>query len=258
MASAMSRPRTDGRYLIYLVCVGEAYRRYAAMAIAAIRTIGRWTQDIVLLSDSETPLRGVPDVRVIDILSGAKRRYPWLEDGRRAVIHLKAEVEHHVDLAAYDYVLYLDCDVLVTTDRLPQLVTAWRREDVVVVQQDIIPIASGMRFAGGRILTPDERRKWGAFAINSGIVGIPTTPLGRRVLRDWRAGNIRQRFKFSDQGVLLSVLLRKYYGQWGYVTDAVIGREVTPYPETFVHFTAMKEALMDDYYTKILGLPLPE
>ena len=52
MADVMSGPASGGSSLIFLLCVGDAYRRYAAMAAMSIREIGGWRQDIVLLSDS--------------------------------------------------------------------------------------------------------------------------------------------------------------------------------------------------------------
>jgi hypothetical protein len=253
----MTGAAANGRYLIYLICIGEAFRRYAAMAIASIRKVGAWRHDVVLLSDSEKPLDGCQDVTVIDIFSAARARYPWLAMKRHTVPHLKTELEYHVDLAAYDYVLYLDSDLLVTNGRLPELVSAFQREQAIVVQHDIIPVASGRRFAGGRILTQAEQRQWGSFAINAGIVGFPTTPMGRRLFRDWRQLNQDMEFKSTDQANLISLLLRKYHGQWGYVADAAFGRELRPYPQTFLHFTTHKDALMEAYYTQVLGLTLP-
>ena len=246
-----------GRYLIYLLCVGEAFRRYAAMAITSMRKVGGWTQDIVLLSDSERPLIGCPDVQVIDMLSAARARYPWLTSRTLALHHLKTELEYHVDLSTYDYVLYVDCDVLVNSKRLSGLVAALAREGAVAVQQDTIAVVSGKSFAGGRILTKDEQRQWRDFAVNTGVVGLPMTPIGRRLLRDWRQLNVDQHFESRDQGNMIALLLRKYHGQWGYVTDAVMGRKLKPYQETFVHFTTHKEELMEAYYTQILGLSMP-
>jgi hypothetical protein len=247
----------NGRYLIYLICFGEAFRRYAAMPITSIRKIGGWRHDIVLLSDSEAPLAGCPDVTVIDMLSAAKRRYPWLMARPYALHHLKTKIEYHVELSNYDYVLYVDGDVLVNNDRLPALVAAFCREQAIVVQQDNIPVGSGLRLAGGQILSQAEQQRWRAFAINAGIVGFPATPIGRRLLRDWRRLNVDQEFKKRDQGNLIALLLRKYYGQWGYIGDTTFGRALNRYPETFIHFTTHKEQLMEAYYTQVLGLAVP-
>jgi hypothetical protein len=257
MADVMTRSAPGDRCLIYLICIGEAFRRFAAMAITSLREIGKWPYDIVLLSDSEKPLAGCPDVAVIDMFSAAKRRYPWLTPSRYVLPHLKTEVEYHVDLARYDYVLYLDCDVLVNSERLTELVATLCREQAIVVQQDIIAVGSGLTLAGGRILSKAEQRRWGAFAINAGIFGLPMIPMGRRLLRDWRQVNVEQQFKKRDQGNLIALLLRKYYGQWSYIGDTTFGRTLERYPETFVHFTIHKDQLMEPYYTQVLGLTMP-
>jgi hypothetical protein len=257
MAPAMSDPAPGGRYLIYLLCIGEAFRRYAAMAITSIRRIGGWRQEIVLMSDAGQPLLGCPDVTVIDIVTGAKARYPWLTLRSPALHHLKTELEYHVDLSRYDYVLYVDSDVLVNSSRLTDIVGALSREQAIVVQQDRIAVSSGLGFAGGKLLSKAEQERWGDFAVNAGVVGFPMTPIGRRLLRDWRQLNVDQQFRSRDQGNLTTVLLRKYYGQWGYLTEATMGLAVERYPHTFVHFTVRKTTLMEDYYTRILGLTLP-
>ena len=254
----MTDAASTGRSLIYLVSLGDTFRRYAIMAIRSIREIGGWTGDIVLLADSAAPLPGCEDVVVIDFLDAIRARYPWATLRGRQISHLKPEIEHHVDLSRYDYVLYLDCDILINSARLSDLVATLRREAAIVVQQDIIPVASGRGFAGGHILTLEEQQRWGAFAINAGLFGFPTTPMGRRLLRDWRKLNVDQKFKSRDQGNLISLLLRKYYGQWGYVGDSAFPREHRRHEETFLHFTTHKEALMEAYYREFLGLTPPD
>ena len=255
----MTNVRAEGKYLIYLVCIGVAFRRYATMAIKSIREIGGWRHDIVLLSDSEAPLPGCENVIVIDMLRAARLRYPWLKMKRYTFSHFKPELEYHVDLSRYDYILYLDCDVLVTSDRLTEIVAGLSRESAIAIQQDGFAVSSGRGFAGGHLLTVAERRTWGHHAINAGVVGIPMSLMGRRLLRDWRQLNVDQQFRSRDQGNLISLLLRKYRGQWGYIADATMGREVKPYPATFVHFTSYhKNTLMEAYYRQLLGLTLPE
>jgi hypothetical protein len=246
-----------GRYLIYSMAFGQEFRRYATMLVRSIREIGRWPHDIVLLSDSPKPLPECEDITVVDIAESLAVRYPGLRLGARALRQMKGQLEYHVDLSRYDYVLYLDSDVLVTNDRLRDLVPQLCREQAIVVLQDIIAVETRAPVTGAQILTIEEQDLWSAYAINAGVVGLPMTPMGRRLLRDWRALNVAQRFKLRDQGNLISLLLRKYYGQWGFLSDAVIGRELTPYWQTFVHFTTRKETLMEAYYKDILGLSPP-
>ena len=184
---------------------------------------------------------------MIDFVTAAKARYPWLTLKSPAVHHLKTELEYHVDLSRYDYVLYLDCDVLVNSGRLPDLIAALSQERAIVVQQDVIAVSSGAGFAGGQILSKVEQKRWGDVAVNAGVVGFPMTPIGRRFLRDWRQLNVDQKFRSRDQGNMIALLLRKYYGQWGYLADAAMGRALKRYPHTFVHFTTHKKALMEDF-----------
>ena len=103
-------------------------------------------------------------------------------------------------------------------------------------------------------MTPEERAKWGHYQINAGIVGFPVSSRSRRILRDWRRMNVAARFKSRDQGNLIALLLRKYFGQWAYVEDATFGRRVQRYDQMLVHFTGPGHLGMAPYYEQILRL----
>lgn len=241
------------KLLIYLVSFGADFRHFTQMALNSIRETGRWRQDIVVLCDADRDFGN--RATVINILPDLQKRYPWYATttGMR-VSHCKPEIEYYVDLAAYDYVLYLDSDILVNGDGLAGLVESLCRDSRLVVQRDAVSVASGQSFAGGWVLTPEERAKWGHYQINSGIVGFPVTSRSRRILRDWRRMNVAARFKSRDQGNLIAVLLRKYFGQWGYIEGATFGRRVKRYDEMFVHFTGPGHPNMASYYERILRL----
>jgi len=87
-----------------------------------------------------------------------------------------------------------------------------------------------------------------------GIVGFPVEAKSRRILRDWRRMNVAARFKSRDQGNLIALLLRKYFGQWAYIEDATFGRRVQRYDQTLVHFTGPGHLNMAPYYEQILQL----
>jgi len=242
------------RFLIYLVSFGAAFRDFTQMALTSVRQVGKWEHDIAVLSDSDTPF-GDSAATVINILPDLQNRYPWFTSttGMR-ISHFKPEVEYYIDLQQYDYVLYLDSDILVNSDRLTDLVSTLCRESRVAVQRDCISVSSGQSFAGGWVLTPEEQRAWGHYQVNAGILGFPVDSRSRRILRDWRRMNVAKRFKSRDQGNLIALLLRKYHGQWSYIEDAGFGRRLQRYPYTFVHFTTHKDEMMGPYYEQILRL----
>jgi hypothetical protein len=242
------------RFLIYLVSFGSGFRHFTQMALNSIREVGQWPHDIVVLSDTDAPFGG-SGATVINIQPDLLRRYPWF--GRTARLrlgHCKPEIEHYVDLDRYDYVLYLDSDILVTTNRLVALVETLCRESHFGVQRDNVSVMSGASFAGGSVLTPEERAMWGHYQINSGVVGFPVSSRSRRILRDWRRMNAAAHFKSRDQGNLIAVLLRKNLGQWAYIQDATFGRRLRRYEQTLVHFTGPGHPNMAEYYEQILGL----
>ena len=241
------------RFLIYLISFGADFRCFTQMALNSIREVGRWQHDIVVLCDGDWDFGN--RATVINIVPDLQKRYPWYATttGMR-VSHCKPEIEYYVDLETYDYVLYLDSDILVNGDGLSALVESLCRDAQFVVQRDCVSVSSGQSFAGGWVLTPEERAKWGHYQINSGIVGFPVSSRSRRILRDWRRMNVAARFKSRDQGNLIALLLRKYLGQWTYVEGATFGRHVQRYDQTFVHFTGPGHRNMAPYYEQILRL----
>jgi hypothetical protein len=241
------------RFLIYLISFGAGFRQFTQMALNSIREVGQWQHDIIVLSDSDTPFGN--GAATINIQPDLERRYPWYATttGMR-VSHFKPEIEYYVDLDQYDYVLYLDSDILVNRAGLGDLVASLSRQSRFVVQRDAVLVASGASFAGGWVLTPEERAMWGHYQINSGIVGFPVNARSRRILRDWRRMNAAAHFKSRDQGNLIGLLLRKYLGQWAYLEDATFGRRVQRYDQTLVHFTGPGHVNMAPYYEQVLRL----
>jgi len=105
------------KFLIYLVSFGADFRHFTQMALNSIREVGRWQHDIVVLCDGDRDFGNL--ATVINILPDLQKRYHWFDTttGMR-VSHCKPEIEYYVDLEAYDYVLYLDSDILVNGNGL--------------------------------------------------------------------------------------------------------------------------------------------
>lgn len=244
------------RYLTYLISFGQKYHDFTRMAISSIIKIGGWQDDIVILSDIDT-ISGCENIETINVTDDLIGRYPWLAGRTMTGIMpmcLKSEVGHYINLDRYDYVLYLDSDILINSDRLTRIVAGLRRESAFAVQQDCVPISSGETFAGGQILSEEERRKWGDYAINAGIIGFSTDSFGRQVISQWRDLNTAHLFHADDQANLIGLLLRNYQNKWRYIGDSRFGRELRSYPHTFLHFATLKDTLMANYYTQVLGL----
>ena len=112
---------------------------------------------------------------VINIVPDLQKRYPWYAtDHWNARVPLQTPRSSTASmLETYDYVLYLDSDILVNGDRpeRPRQI-AMPRRSVCRSARLRFRYRPAQSFAGGRVLIPEERAKSGHYQINSGIIPV--------------------------------------------------------------------------------------
>jgi len=259
--------RAEPRLLVWGLCFGRDCRALAPLWLNALFRIGRWRHDVVLLGDRRIESLSHPRLTPINVVPDVERRYgiPAKRWTRATCMNLKPQIQFHVDLAAYDYALFMDLDVLVNTDRLEPLLLSKAARGRICAQRDEAPISADREWTGARVLTQEEKRRWGHHAVCAGIVGFPTDTEGLAFIRDWHRVNHAQGFDGDDQANLIGLLLRTYGDRWEYLGDtAVAGRAGMParYEETLLHFSGgwydlARYAMMRDYYVRSLHLPHP-
>ena len=149
---------------------------------------------------------------------------------------LKPWIVDYVDPRHFDFLLYLDADVLATAPRLEQIVSGPLERGRIAVQRDILKIRGNHRCTARDELTEEEKLRFGDEGICAGIVGVPTNRTGLELLRDWRAAIEVRKYNGGDQVPLYPLLLRGFLGRWEYLTDTVIARKTT-HPEALQHFS---------------------
>src|SRR5579871_1148625 len=128
--------------LIYTVAIGEDYQSLAAMLKESIYLTGSLAETFILTRPAVT--QGIP----------AK--------------HLKTQIGKHKNLGKYDFVLFLDSDVLVQKNPDPLLDKMAKQPDVIFTQEG----RSVVR-VWGECFTPEELRLHGDRThFNSGMVGF--------------------------------------------------------------------------------------
>ena len=251
-----------GRFLVWGMAFGPRGRSLAPLWLHALVDVGRWRHDIVLLGDEDVVGLRAPRLRTFEMLREVGQRY-GLPPGRFrgwTLNNLKSQIIRYVDVTAYDYVLYLDLDVLTNTDRLEGLVRRKAERGVVAVQEDCVPLAPWKLQALTKLGLPGEgeQTRWARRPICAGVIGFPTTALGLAALRDYHDACVALHFNWSDQAKLTALLNRKYDSDWEFFGDTTYGRREAPrYSETLVHFTGGQDDLLSRYYRSSLQLELP-
>jgi hypothetical protein len=219
----------------------------------ALITVGKWRHDIVLLGDEGAMACGGENVRVIDIVQDVAARYQLPAENwvHWTLNNLKGQIGHYVCLSDYDYVLYLDIDVLVNRPHLEAAVTAKWQRGMIAVQEDCEPLDEKRVPALEKLGMPDEAElaRWAKRPICSGVMGFPMTPTGRAAFEEYIQACIAMRFAKSDQAKLVAILNRNYAGKWEFFEDTTHGRRAIPaYKELLIHFTGQRDALFHAHH----------
>lgn len=242
-----------GRYLIWSICFGERGLRAGRAWLDAVVRVGGWEHDIVLLGGQWVRQLAGTRVRAVDIVDDvvARSGRPRERWTHWTLNNLKSQILHYADVAGYDYLLYLDLDVLINTGRLPGAVQAKRERGKVAVQREQNPLRGRRVRALERLGFPDARElfEWARRPIGAGIMGFPTTPAGLAVLHAYDRACADMGFDLSDQAKLTALLNRRHRDDWEYMGDTTFGRRAFPrYEETFVHFAGQRDALFHGYH----------
>jgi hypothetical protein len=242
------------KFLLWGIAFGPLASKLVQIWLDSLLRIGKWEHDIVLLGDENVLRFRAARLRTINIRKDVQKRYNL---HRRRWTHwtynnLKSQILRYVDIAAYQYLLYLDLDVLANSSRLEDLVRAKYESGMICAQRDCISLTDGRIRALRKLGVPceSERIRWAERPICAGIMGFPTSPIGLSALRDYHKACVQMRFKWSDQAKLVALLNREYPGAWDFLGDTVHGRRIAPpYDETLVHFTGPRKSLMTKYFS---------
>src|SRR5262245_2832897 len=111
---------SSNKYLVWGLAFGTRGVQLAKTWLAALKEVGGWEHDIVILGDSGILKLTNDNVRVIDIVEDVCLRYRLKKEEwtHWTLNNLKSQIAYYVDISPYSYLLYLDIDVIVNSNRL--------------------------------------------------------------------------------------------------------------------------------------------
>lgn len=247
--------------LVYFICFGEKYKKYTAMSIWSLINIGKYSDDIVVLGDinSFDPKYNINDkVNFINIKSDLFK-LANVDDETVVISHFqnaKALIQFYVDIKKYDFVLYLDSDVLINTNRINSMLEKYSLEDKIVIQSDRSTIGGKRGInCGFDLFTETEIIRYGKIGLCSGVVGFPVNKFDVHFLNIWNTKNKAEHYSNSDQGNLHWVIAKFYENQFSYIEDTRVHRSTDKSNTTILHFFRKRLSLMDTYFEKHLAGP---
>lgn len=264
-------------YCIYFISIGEAALECFRMSYQSLRS-NNYTGDIFVLTDSNAlPFATDEKVRVLQLVD-SDMNLDLAADGPLATVdvrrldmknsrnqkmfdkfvicHGKALIEKYIDIDQYDYLVYLDSDILLGAD-IAAFESFLKEHDgkIIISSSRTRWLGEFPLFLSPLWFKPGTRtanltvwelfKYWHTHPICADIVCIPVTETGKRFLGLWLSEC--QKGIDSDQAALQAILLRDFaddhilapYTIFGYgpsEKDYAADSTVTEVPSVFVHF----------------------
>ncbi|MDP4020438.1 MAG: hypothetical protein Q8P58_00110 [Candidatus Adlerbacteria bacterium] len=287
-------------YAVYFVAVGEPALNCLSYAYRSLRAAG-FTGDVYIMCDrdavpfpvaqntwvkkiqdehlnldlnSTKPLSFF-DVRRLDINNPRNVRNTYTTK-KFAICHMKSLAEEYVPLDKYDYVVYLDSDILTAgpMERFEEFVQ--KHEGAIITSQaedqprlggrgnfSLKKLRRATTTVAANLTTWELIKYWFVQPLCADIICFPTNERGRQFLHEWKAEC--QKGIDSDQAALQAVLLRDFrdvhilapYSLFGYGPSHLAYKEhalLEKVNSIFVHFSgAVKDIrALEGYYKKYL------
>jgi len=290
-------------YAVYFVAVGEPAFRCLSYAYRTLRQAG-FVGDVYIMCDrDEVPFSVSSNTKVLKIdddhlnLDLDSTKPLSFFDVRRlnknnprnfrnphttkkfAICHMKSLVEKYAPLDKYDYMVYLDSDIL-TAGPLANFeeYLSKNKGSIITSKADdqsrlggrgnfsIKKLSRATTTVAANLTTWELLKHWFVHPICADIVCFPTSERGRKFLNEWKMEC--QKGIDSDQAALQAVLLRSFrdvhilapYSLFGYGpshTDYDKDKQLKKVGSVFVHFGgAVKNSVaLEEYYEKYFAEP---
>jgi len=284
------------KYAIYFVAVGDSAIKCLKLAYRSLREAG-FAGDVYIFTDgTDVPFKTSENTHVVrikekdlnlDLSSTAPmsacdvRRFnkntisenKYHSFNKWAIANVRTLVDSYIPFEKYDYILYLDVDILV---RGP----AQTFEKFMEQHQGsiLLSTAKDSRRLGGRgnfslrklrrakttytanLTTWELLRYWFVQPICSDIVCFPTDELGKRFLHEWRVEC--QKGIYQDQAALQVIILRQFRDNHVLAPYSIFGygpkhyqyekdKKLEEVDSVFIHFGgAIKDSTAFEKYAK--------
>jgi hypothetical protein len=233
--------------LIYFVCFGERYKNFLNKCLYSLFNKGSYDGEVIIITHfKETDFFNYEKLNVINVKTE--------NDNITYYRNAKPKIHELVDLKNYDFVLYLDCDILINTNKINNLIKEWSlNPNKIFIQKDIISIKRNKPYCGSDVLSLEERQRHGDKAFNAGIIGASGF-LFEKLCIMWNNKNKEHNYEKDDQGNLVFVIIKNFLDNIVYTNDTTItNRKNDEYrTETILHFLTKSERAFYSYFDKYI------
>jgi len=283
-------------YAIYFVAVGEPALQCLSSAYRTLRQAG-FDKDVYILTDKATvpfdislktqviPIRqedlnldlesmapmATCDVRRFNKETISENKYHSFK--KWAIANVRTLVDSYIPFENYDYILYLDVDILVRGPKedFEDFMEKHRGSILLSTAKDNRQLGGRGNFSfrklrraktteAANLTTWELLKYWFVQPFCSDIVCFPTDKLGKRFLREWREEC--QKGIYQDQAALHAVILRRFRNKYILTPYSIFGygpkhyqyakdKKLEEVDSVFIHFGgAIKDPTAFETYAK--------
>lgn len=233
--------------LIYFVCFGDRYKNMLNKCLYSLFNVGEYKGEVAIIThfDKKEFYNG-DNLKILNVST--------ISDNITYYRNAKPKIVEFVNLEEYDQVLYLDCDILINSNRLNSLLVSWHKsKENIFIQRDITSLRRNKPYCGSEVLPVEERLKYGNYAFNAGVI-TANGRLFKKLCELWNGKNKEHEYQKDDQGNLVFVIVRNFIDIIKYTEDTTItNRKNDEYrTETILHFLTKSEGAMYSYFEKYI------
>lgn len=234
--------------LVYFVCFGERYKNLLNKCLYSLFKVGGYDGDVAILSHFRKEDFFQHDkIKVLNIKTD--------NDNITYYRNAKPRIYEYINLLEYSYIVYLDCDILINSNRFNSLISSWSSNDKLMIQRDIISIGRNKPYCGSEVLSCEERTKYSNYAFNAGIIAAKSE-FFLELCKKWNEKNKEYNYTKDDQGNLVFTIVRNYIDKIQYTNDTTITNRKNDEKrnETILHFLTKSEGAFYSYFDKYIKL----
>jgi len=283
-------------YAIYFIAFGDSAKKCLKLAYRSLRDAG-FTSDVYILTDgTDMPFKTSANTHIVRIKEGDLnldltstapmatcdvRRFnketiwdkKYHSFRKWAICNVKPLADSYIPFEKYDYILYLDDDVLVRgpAQRFEEFMEQHRGSILLSTAKDSRRLGGRGNFSlkklrrakttyAANLTTWELLKYWFVQPICADIVCFPTDELGKRFLREWRVEC--QKGIYQDQAALQAILLRQFRDNHVLAPYSIFGygpkhyqyakdKKLEEVNSVFIHFGgAIKDSTAFEKYAK--------
>lgn len=257
METIKIKPQKEAKVLAWYICFGQKYAELLKMSIESLICHG-FNGDIVVLTDDKLVIDiDYPKLLKINIKEYISENYGVDDVGScpEKCWAVKSFINEVVDISKYDYLLYVDSDVMCNNNYYDIIQNCLSKKDIVVQCDVTLSRKRGYNWYG--LADHAERSEMDDISIGAGLIILRVNDITKNFLKEWRTILLKNMLATDDQNALSTVIHRKFYKNYLESWD-IIYHGLNNTRVSFNHYCQGNVKEQTEHYNRLLEKGRPK